>query len=309
MAPSEPLFIGSDITRPDWVSLTSSGVVLPYIDIGVLIEHLDVRFADGRVRVDLTGSLPVSAAGIWYSPGSLDVLAAHIVEDDTELRFLHRQVETAILFLEFWIGAEYPVIDRPELQRRWSNKAVQLAKLATHLPDHLIETRLVSDPQRLRPGTIIKHASESRAISRQESFFAQLLTEESLGEMRGGERVPMLVQRRIVVEAEHRTFYFSGETCTVELPTAAEAVVVDIQYRPEQIAQAVVVPDRIDHDILRRISTAFGLNFFAVDYMIDRSVPRILEVNPHFSWAWLPQDCVVGIVEAFTRYLHRSAVH
>ena len=303
MAQLEPVFLGSDVSRLDWATLEATGLRLPFINVRDLLTGMRVNFAAGEVYVQFRPDAEVKpGSSVWYSPGSLDLFPAQLASDNTDLRFIQRQFEAALLFLEDWLSNTCSAIDRPDLQRRWSNKALQLARLAISLSDCLVDTELLSDPQFLSAGHVLKHLSESRAISQTESFFAQILTDQSIDLLRAGESVPLLMQPLVTGDAEYRTFYFVGESSTVALPRSIVDGVVDIQFRPEHIEEASLVPCPMPDGVLRRISLAFGLNFFAVDYVMLESKVQVLEINPQFSWAWLPPDCITGIVEAFSRY-------
>jgi hypothetical protein len=302
MAPLELVFVGSDVSRLDWATLEATGLRIPFINVRDLLTGMCAKFADGEVRLRFLRDAEVKpGSSVWYSPGCLDLLPAQLVPDNTDLRFLQRQFEAALVFLEDWLGNTCAVIDRPDLQRRWSNKALQLARLAISLSDCSVDTELLSDPQFLSAGHVLKHLSESRAISQTESFFAQILTDQSIHLLRAGELVPLLVQPLVAGDAEYRTFYFGGESSTVALPRSIVDGVVDIQFRPEHIEEASLVPSPMPDDVLGRISLALGLNFFAVDYVMLESRVQILEINPQFSWAYLPPECITGIVEAFSR--------
>jgi hypothetical protein len=303
MAQLEPVFLGSDVSRLDWATLEATGLRLPFINVRDLLTGMRVNFAAGEVYVQFRRDAEVKpGSSVWYSPGSLDLFPAQLASDNTDLRFIQRQFEAALLFLEDWLSNTCAVIDRPDVQRRWSNKALQLARLAISLSDCLVDTELLSDSQFLSAGHVLKHLSESRAISQTESFFAQILTDQSIHLLRAGESVPLLMQPLVTGDAEYRTFYFGGESSTVALPCSIVDGVVDIQFRPEHIEEASLVPCPMPDGVLRRISLAFGLNFFAVDYVMLESRVQILEINPQFSWAWLPPDCITGVVEAFSRY-------
>lgn len=303
MAPPPPVFIGSDVSRLDWETLVSSGMDSRFVNIRDLLTAFHVRFDPALASVKLLGEYSIVVDGpVWYCPGNLDLLPAQIIPDDSELRFLHRQLESVLVFFECWLGRLGVAIDQPETQRRWSNKLLQLMRLADLLPDFVISTQLVGKAPLLQSGNVIKHVSESRSISHTESFFAQVLTGEAIGLLQSSALVPLLMQPLISADVEYRSFYFGGNCATVAIPRGSVEGIIDIQYHPDDIARARLVQCPLPVDILEVISRAFGLAFYAVDYIVADARIHILEINPHFSWAWLPPKCVSGVVENFKQY-------
>jgi hypothetical protein len=301
----EPFFVGSEISRPDWKALHDVGLPFRFLDLRELLESLHVRFRNGGVSVRLQGvESSLRGALVWYNPGSFDLLEGTLVGgEDSELGFLSRQFGAALSYFETWLAEQSRCIDSPARQRKWSNKIIQLAGLTRVLPEAVPDTLVVCDPSRLVAGQLVKHASESRMVSGSEAFFAQVLSAATLQRLRAGPTAPVIAQQFVSASHEYRTFFFGRESSTVEFPRDEQTSMVDVQFHPDRTAAGRVVEAPVEPMFWRRIRDALGLNFFAADYLLLDSSPVLLEVNPLFSWAWMPAPCVDRVADALRRFL------
>lgn len=154
----------------------------------------------------------------------------------------------------------------------------------------------------------MKHLGESRRMSSDEAFYAQELNSDNLSElMAGGPWAPVLAQRPISATEEFRTFAFGKETATIRIPRPpTPGGIYDIQFFPDYVAKAFPASQVVTDGFWSNLGETIGLPIFAVDYVIQDAVPEIFEINPTFSWAWLPNVCIDAIAEAARAYFAAS---
>jgi hypothetical protein len=302
--PFNCVLLGSTASFRDWETLAERGVALGWVSIRDIARDLHINFLAGQTRVHLGSNAEILSpkARLWYNPGSFSALEdeiSGIVDANGAASYEAQQYKAALDFLEFWLDDNYHMLDSPQTQRRSSNKLLQLHSIAKAMPDNLIETELISSPAQLKTGTLIKHVGESRRITEGEAFYAQRLSEGQLSALRDGPLVPLLAQAPISTREEFRTFVFGEQTATIRLPRPAPASsIYDIQFFPDYVAQAVAVDPVVSVGLWEILGASMGLSIFAVDYVMQGVVPKIFEINPVFSWAWLPSACIDAVASA-----------
>jgi hypothetical protein len=290
-------FVGSSVSHADWLALSERGVAIEWVSIADLLTDARIEIGNGRSTV-VTGLEGRSV--LWYNPGcfgalELDLRFGHVGDQGD---FILRQYTALLACVEDGLDC----IDPPSLQRRRANKLLQAVEMNTLVPDLLIETRVTSDPREMRPGDVAKHVSETRRVTDDTAFYAYRLSAGDITDMTSGARTPIICQPFIGASHEYRTFWFGEHAVTVQIPRPDSGSEVDIQFFPKLIADAKVVETPVELP-WSRIRDGMGLSMFAIDYVIPASGPLVFEMNPVFSWAWLPPDCVDPVAEAVKRAL------
>lgn len=312
-SPPDCTFLGASASFRDWRTLAARGVELKWVSIRDVIKRIHVTFLDGKTRVDFGPGTNIftDRSSVWYNPGSFEMLEdelLEIAEADSLTSFEARQFRAVLEYLEFWLPRNCHLIQSPQTQRCLSNKPIQLQVIAKVLPSSLIDTQLVSAPDQLMPGILVKHLGESRRMSYDEAFYAQELNSDQLSDLGEGPWAPMLAQRPINATEEFRTFAFGKETATIRIPRPpALGRIHDIQFFPDYVAKAFPVSQVVTDGLWSNLGASIGLPIFAVDYVMQGATPKIFEINPAFSWAWLPNVCIDAIAEAARAYFVKSS--
>jgi hypothetical protein len=271
---------------------------------------MHIRFIANETKVDFgedNADIFARQSLIWYNPGSFEMLEDELLEftgADSQAAFEARQFKAVLEYFEFWLPNNCNMIDPPQTQRCLSNKPIQLQSIAKALPSHLIETELISKPDQLTAGILVKHLGESRRIGNDEAFYAQELHNDQLSALHNGPWTPLLAQQPVSATEEFRTFAFGRESATIRIPRPVSSDrIYDIQFFPDHVARALPVSPTVSNDLWGSLAEAIGLSVFAVDYVMQGSIPKIFEINPVFSWSWLPDACIDAIADAARAYL------
>jgi hypothetical protein len=302
---AELAFLGSKSSLSDWQTLADRGLFIKFWPIAALVSGMQVRFAPEGVTVQSQEHID-SEGRIWYNPGTFERLESDSIDQDSEFQFVARQQLAALRFLEAWISSR--CIDSPALQRRWSNKPLQLGQIADRLPDYLAETILTCDPSSLTAEMVVKHVGENRWISEGTAFYTQCATPALLKSLAIRPMAPVLGQRRLYADYEYRTFRFGDEGVTVRFPMSGGSEVIDLQFHPESVKLAELVDSVVEDSFWAELTRVFDLNIYAVDFVLVDGRPLILELNPAFSWAWLPPRCLDAIAGSVERFLDQPSV-
>lgn len=304
------ILLGASASFKDWEALTDRGIGLRWVSVCDVLKSIHARFIANETKVDFgDGDVEIFARQslIWYNPGSFEMLEDELLAIaglDSQAAFEARQFKAVLEYLEFWLSKNRNVIDSPQTQRRLSNKPIQLQSIAEALPTHLIETELISKPDQLTAGILVKHLGESRRTGDDEAFYAQELHNDQLSALHDGPWTPLLAQRPVSATEEFRTFAFGGESATIRIPRPLSSDrIYDIQFFPDHIAKALPVSPVVSSDLWGSLAEVIGLSVFAVDYVMQGSIPKIFEINPVFSWSWLPNACIDAVANAAGAYL------
>lgn len=272
-----------------------------------LLSNLRVTFADGRETNSLgPATRPLTEGRVWYNPGSFDLLERSLAHDDTALGFISRQFAVSLAYFEDWLERNCDCVDPPSRQRKWTNKLAQLSCLTEVAPAAIPRTDLISAFADLAPGRVAKHLSERRLLAEEEAFYAQVLNETSIRQLAAGHPTPLLCQEFLNTDLEYRAYCFADETATIKFERRMKGPIVDLQFSPEAIASATVTDDVVAPGFWKTIRSALGLDCFAADFVVEEAgSPTLLEVNPVFSWFWLPDPGVEAVGHAAGRYLGR----
>jgi hypothetical protein len=279
-----------------------------WVSIRDIVHDMYVNFSPGQTlcRIGRSAEILTSQSLVWYNPGSFALLEDELSDAavaDGRGSFEVQQYKAVLEFLELWLCDNCRIIESPQTQRRFSNKLLQLHTIARVFPDNLIETELISKPAQLRPGILVKHLGESRMMTKDEAFYAQELSDVQISALSDGPWTPLLAQRPIAATEEFRTFVFGRETATIRLPRPAlEGQIYDIQFFPDCVVRAAPVDSVINQGFWDSLGASMGISIFAVDYVMQHSIPKIFEINPVFSWSWLPGACIDAVAEATRRY-------
>lgn len=239
----------------------------------------------------------------------LDDELVEVAEADSLSSFETRQFSAVLEYFELWLANNCSLADSPQKQRSLSNKLIQLQVIAEDFPANFIDTELISAPDQLASGILVKHLGESRRISSDEAFYAQELDSDQLSALRDGPWTPVLAQHPVSATEEFRTFTFGRETATICIPRPpTPGLIHDIQFFPDYVAQALPVPPVATDGFWGRLGESMGLSVFAADYVMQGATPKIFEINPTFSWAWLPKVCIDAIAEAARNYFNERDV-
>jgi len=294
------IFLGAAGTLAEWEALRERGLPIKFADINDCLRSLRVRLSGGGTEI--LGLDDVQGEEIWYNPGSFEQVEQGWFESDTNGRYRARQFGTTLEVLESVIAES--CVDRPDIMRRWANKIFQLWKLSETFPGSIPQTSVTSEFSDLKPGHIVKQVGESRWIGGNKAFYCQVITVELIEALStAGTFLPLLTQERIQADHEFRTFVFGDQEATIRFRHARLSSVPDLQFHPEHVSQAKVVPTPVESWMWAKLSDALGLSFFSVDYMMEGDRVRLLEINPAFGFAWLPEPCVDAITDAFSRHL------
>ncbi|WP_173032761.1 ATP-grasp domain-containing protein [Phytohabitans flavus] len=273
---------------------------ITFIDVDDRLCTLRIRFDEGGTKV--YGLDDLRHEKVWYNPGSFEQLEQGWFESEANGRFRARQFSVALEILES-VVAEF-CVDRPDVMRRWANKLFQLWKISEALPGLLPRTSMTGEFSDLTVGHLVKHVGESRWIGGEKAFYCQVVTAELIEALSAaGKPLPLITQERVHADHEFRSFVFGHEEATVRFPHARLSPVPDLQFHPEHVGQAEVVPAPVGSRVWSELGETLGLSFFSVDYMMVEDRLRLLEVNPAFGFAWLPAPCVDAIAGALSRHL------
>lgn len=299
-------FIGTPISRADGETLHRSGVTVNFLDLGFILRGLNVTFRKKVMEVDFPGiDKLLSGALIWYQPGSFellpDVLSQEPQQSVNGSAFTSRQFAAAADFFETWLTQNCLLLDSPSIQRKWSNKLRQLELIARVFPHSLLETRLTSRPIVTGYEAVVKHIGESRLVDGVESFYAQTATPLVISQLAGGPRIPFMLQERLDSQREYRTYRLGSETVTVSIDRPQDKETVDVHFFPDLLADARVVLSPVPLSFWDRIQEAISLQYFAVDYALREGGCAIFEINPLFSWSWMPPRCLTIFCSALER--------
>jgi hypothetical protein len=78
---------------------------------------------------------------------------------------------------------------------------------------------------------------------------------------------------------EFRTFSFGQETATIRIPRPpSHDRIFDIQCFPDYVAKALPVSSVVADGLWDGLGASLGLSIFAVDYIIQGSIPKIFEL-------------------------------
>jgi len=298
-----PFFIGSAISKPSWEALQDCGVEVAFLDISDLIRAMRVRLSRGTTVVDFPGlgidDLPGSVA--WYHPGQFEMLSEQFVVQDSELRFVSRQFSAALEFIELWLERNCLCIDSPSRQRKYSNRITQLARLWESDSELLPATIVSSAPDPSFLGMVIKRLSENRYVARSTAFYSRVVDLDALRLLKLGHPCPMVYQERIDSNIEYRTFCMDQYRVTVKMPRGQGSPVVDMHFHPNTFADAQLASDPAISDVLSSLQHALGLRFMAVDYAVLNTRVKVFEVNPLFSFEWLPKAGLAALAMAVSQ--------
>lgn len=281
------IFVGADASVPAWRSLNEV-VPLRFVNIGDLLSDLDVRLGGGQGAIVRSRLATLAGETIWYQPGQFDMLPESLVSEvDSSYNFLARQFSVALSFVENWLEAHALCVDKPSTQRRWSNRVLQLTEIARAHSDALPQTRIGVSTEETPPGYLLKRLSESRRVAADLDFLAQIPEPTEVASLRRGSPTPVLIQEVAYSDTEYRTFVLGRHSVTVALPRDRGAP-LDIHADFESFKKARIA-ETLQPDLWESVQRALELNFFAVDYvLVEGGWPLIFEVNPLFSWEWLP---------------------
>lgn len=294
------IFLGASGTLTEWEALRDRGLPIKFVDIDDRLRAIRMCFNEGGAIV--LGLDDLRHEKVWYNPGSFEQLEQGWFESDANGRFRARQFGTALEILECVVAES--CVDRPEIMRRWANKLFQLWKISEALPGYIPRTSVTSEFSDLTLGHLVKHVGESRWIGGDKAFYCQVVTAELIEALSAASApLPLIAQERVQADYEFRSFVFGHEAVTVRFPHARLSSVPDLQFHPEHVRHAEVVPLPVKSEVWSELRVALGLSFFSVDYMMQGDTLRLLEINPAFGFAWLSAPCVDAIAAALSRYL------
>lgn len=297
-------------SHEDGAQLAHSAVDCTVLSLEDIISTADVTFADGGHSLSTGDGVEQALAGatVWYNPHSFETLPIGLSRSsDSDWAFAARQYEALLLYFESWIERNSNCIDAPSNQRLWSNKLRQLSLLAEHFPNCLIPSQATAMVAPRHAGKVIKHLSESRMLDARTAFYARLLNNHAFGSGKS-QAVPMLLQDFIDASHEFRTFYFGGPTATVITGRTAQCDgIVDMHYYPSSTTEPVSGQIfEAASSFWKRLSKELSLTFFAADYFVVDGIPKLLEINPLFTWSWMPESCSDEVIDAMTRYVQSN---
>jgi hypothetical protein len=293
------IFLGASGTFAECEALRDRGLPIKFIDVDDCLRTLRIRFDEGGVEV--FGLDDLQNEKVWYNPGSFEQLEQSWFKSEANGRFRARQFGAVLEILESVVAES--CVDRPDVMRRWANKLFQLWKISEALPGSLPRTSMTSEFSDLTAGLLVKHVGESRWIGGDKAFYCQVVTAELIEALSAGAPLPLITQERVQADHEFRSFVFGQEEVTVRFPHARLSSIPDLQFHPEHVGHAEVVPAPVHSGVWSELGCTLGLSFFSVDYMMEGDRLRLLEVNPAFGFAWLPALCVDAIAGALSRYL------
>jgi hypothetical protein len=298
------IFLGAEDTRAEWESLRERGLPVVFADVNEYLSGLCVHFREGRMGV--AGLRNLLADEIWYNVGSFEQLEQGWFIRPGGGRFRARQLSAVLGMFETLIADQ--CVDQPVLLRKWSNKLVQLHALSSSSSWLLPETWAMGTLSGVEAGQLVKHVGESRWIDEDRAFYCQVATEELIvAATEGDDQFPVLVQDRLEADFEYRSFVFGREEATIRFASARESLIPDLQFHPEAVSGAEVVPSPVDGGVWEELRRILDLSIFSVDYMMQGDKLYLLEVNPVFGWAWLPAPCIDAVVMSLSKYLTSDA--
>ena len=249
-----------------------------------------------------------SYASVWYYPGCLELTYEQLDLNVPSDRFIQRQLAAVLFHLECAIDRCHTAIDPPSAQRRWANKLNQLAFFSTLNFLSLPPTVISADCSRDGSLRILKHLSETRAFGSTHSVYARVLNPD-LAVAFSHAPCPFIVQDLLVADFEYRAMFFGSSYMIVSIDRRSlgpDCIDVHCLDNIAEYTSTCSIPsDALD--ALLRLRSLIDLNVFAIDFFIQNGRLVPLEVNPQFSWAWLPAPALsrlTAIIFAFLDKLH-----
>jgi hypothetical protein len=285
--------VGSDATRAEGTALRNISDVL-FVNLSEVLRNYSVLF-DGRGSYTLDAEWANQICNsplVWYNPGSLEGLELSLPTQDTELRFAQRQFSVALHFVEWWIETAATPIDSPTLQRKWTNKLIQMASLSS-VDASFMKSQVACGRSASLEFEIVKHLSECRSVTHDLDDYTKWRSADVDAATFSRDRFPLLYQNLAATSAEYRTYVFGEATVTARFRKAISRDTSPDLHTQEGWADSASLECTSAAALaaIRDLRRHSGLSMMAVDYVHAADGINILEVNPTFTWSYLPGDC------------------
>ena len=285
-------FIGTEVSRVDFEALDDSSLTFVYIDLRTLVSDFEYKIEQTSEQYSSTLAAFSECNLVWYQPGCFDLLPLQLIGQDTSLQYLQRQAMVIISYLEDRLVDLVRLVDKPSDQRRATNRLHQLDAIRTVCPHALLSSMLWHGEDLTTSGEdwVLKSLSESRDIDNNTKAYAQVFDNSHVEPTRNDFDLPGLAQAIVKNNKEYRSYCIFEEIYTIEISKPKMEKVVDTRYFPEKTKTYTTVDGFLPEEDVQKLRKYLGLNLMTIDYALVGDQAKIFEINPLFSWAWLPSQ-------------------
>jgi len=255
-----------------------------------------------------------SISSIWYRRPGYPVYNAKLHSDVKELV----AEETEKLTSSFWCQFDVYWMSRPDYILRAEYKPLQL-QIAQQIGWTIPRTLITNDPntaldfyEENNKNIIIKPISRSwldltQGDKKQEIiFFTTPVTPEKLHQLQSVEYCPTLLQQRIIKDFELRVTVVGDRifACRIDSQKSERAREDWRRYDLDNTPHTIFTLPPTIEDLCLKLTSAMGLNFGAIDIIVDKSGEYVLcEINPNGQWYWIEVLTGLPITSALAQTL------
>lgn len=175
------------------------------------------------------------------------------------------------------------------------------------------DTIITSDPQRAiefckshKNGVVVKSLATSPMVGK--VIFTSRVTEEYLAQIESLRLAPAIFQELVPKDYELRITVVGGEIFTARIDSQGDlATSLDWRVQPDSDRKVGIELTKLPGEIekgIRRLMSALGLNYGAIDMIVNKGRYIFLEINPNGQWQFIQQrtgaDIAMEIAKALT---------